>query len=96
MKNTALELEQLYIDKTSVRDLLAADPHSSFCTQKKKFNCSKYDGAGGLVMLTSLYQKSCLYLSVLDERSRILKVVVVRRIFKLGTGNLEWGGSGKG
>ncbi len=31
-----------------------------------------------------------------DRRSRILEVVVVRRIFNLGTGNLERGGSGKG
>jgi hypothetical protein len=31
-----------------------------------------------------------------DKRSRILEVVVVRRIFNLGTGNLEWGGNGKG
>jgi hypothetical protein len=34
--------------------------------------------------------------SVPDKRSRILEVVVVRRVFNLGTGNLEWGGSGKG
>jgi hypothetical protein len=31
-----------------------------------------------------------------DKRSQILEVVVVRRIFNLGTGNLEWGGNGKG
>jgi hypothetical protein len=31
-----------------------------------------------------------------DKRSRILEDVVVRRIFNLGTGNLEWGGNGKG
>jgi hypothetical protein len=31
-----------------------------------------------------------------DKRSRILEVVIVRRIFNLGTGNLEWGGNGKG
>jgi hypothetical protein len=31
-----------------------------------------------------------------DKRSRILEVVVVRRLFNLGTGNLEWGGNGKG
>jgi hypothetical protein len=34
--------------------------------------------------------------TVLDKRSRILEVVVVRRIINLGTGNLEWGGNGKG
>jgi hypothetical protein len=34
-------------------------------------------------------------LTVPDERSRILEVIV-RRIFNLGTGNLEWGGNGKG
>jgi hypothetical protein len=34
--------------------------------------------------------------TVPDKISRILEVVVVRRIFNLGTGNLEWGGSGKG
>jgi hypothetical protein len=34
--------------------------------------------------------------TVPDKRSRILEVVVVRRIFNLGTGNLEWGGNGKG
>jgi hypothetical protein len=31
-----------------------------------------------------------------DKRSRILEVVVVRSIFNLGTGNLEWGRNGKG
>jgi hypothetical protein len=31
-----------------------------------------------------------------DKRSRILEVGVVRRIINLGTGNLEWGGNGKG
>jgi hypothetical protein len=31
-----------------------------------------------------------------DKRSRILEVVVVRRLFNLGAGNLEWGGNGKG
>ncbi len=31
-----------------------------------------------------------------DKRSRILDVVVERRLVNLGTGNLEWGGSGKG
>jgi hypothetical protein len=35
-------------------------------------------------------------LSVPDKRSRILEVVVVRRLFNLGTGKLEWGGKGKG
>jgi hypothetical protein len=35
-------------------------------------------------------------LTVPDKRSRILEVVVVRRIINLGTGNLEWGGNGKG
>jgi hypothetical protein len=40
--------------------------------------------------------KNTAIITVPDERSRILKVVVVRRIFNLGTGNLEWGGSGKG
>jgi hypothetical protein len=34
--------------------------------------------------------------SVPDRRSWILEVVVVRRIINLGTGNLEWGGNGKG
>jgi hypothetical protein len=34
--------------------------------------------------------------SVPDRRSRDLEVVVVRRIINLGTGNLEWGGNGKG
>ncbi len=37
-----------------------------------------------------------LIVSVLDKRSRILEVVVVKHIFNLGTGNLEWGGNGKG
>jgi hypothetical protein len=32
--------------------------------------------------------------SVPDKRSRILEVIIVRRIFNLGTGNLEWGGNG--
>jgi hypothetical protein len=31
-----------------------------------------------------------------DKRSRDLEVVVVRCIINLGTGNLEWGGNGKG
>jgi hypothetical protein len=31
-----------------------------------------------------------------DKRSRVLEVVVVSRIINLGTGNLEWGGNGKG
>jgi hypothetical protein len=35
-------------------------------------------------------------LTVPDERSRILEVVIVRRIINLGTGNLEWGGNGEG
>jgi hypothetical protein len=35
-------------------------------------------------------------LAVPDKRSRILEVVVVRRIFNLDSGNLEWGGKGKG
>jgi hypothetical protein len=35
-------------------------------------------------------------LSVPDKRSRILEVVVVKCILNLGTGNLEWGGNGKG
>jgi hypothetical protein len=30
------------------------------------------------------------------QEKRILEVVVVRRIFNLGTGNLERGGRGKG
>jgi hypothetical protein len=36
--------------------------------------------------------------SVPDKRSRVLEVVVVRRIIiiNLGTGNLEEGGKGKG
>jgi hypothetical protein len=33
---------------------------------------------------------------VLDKRGRDLEVVVVRRIINLGTGNLEWRGTGKG
>jgi hypothetical protein len=31
-----------------------------------------------------------------DKRSQVLEIVVVGRIFNLGTGNLEWGGNGKG
>jgi hypothetical protein len=31
-----------------------------------------------------------------DKRSRILEVVVVKALIDLGTGNLEWGGNGKG
>jgi hypothetical protein len=34
--------------------------------------------------------------TVPDKRSRILEVVVVRRIINLGAGNLEWGGNGEG
>ncbi len=36
------------------------------------------------------------FVIVPDKRSRDLEVVVVRRIINLGTGNLEWGGKGKG
>jgi hypothetical protein len=36
------------------------------------------------------------FVIVPDKRSRDLEVVVVRRIINLGTGNLEWGGNGKG
>jgi hypothetical protein len=35
-------------------------------------------------------------LSVPDKRSWILEVVVVGHIINLGTGNLEWGGNGRG
>jgi hypothetical protein len=38
----------------------------------------------------------CTTLPVPDKRSQVLEVVVVRRIFNLGTENLEWGGNGKG
>jgi hypothetical protein len=31
-----------------------------------------------------------------DKRSRDLEVIVVMRIISLGTGNVEWGGNGKG
>jgi hypothetical protein len=31
-----------------------------------------------------------------DKRSQIFEVVVVRRIINLDTGNLGWGGNGKG
>ncbi len=34
--------------------------------------------------------------TVPDRRSRDLEVVVVRRIINLGTGDLEWGGNGRG
>jgi hypothetical protein len=34
--------------------------------------------------------------SVPDKKSRVLEVVVVRHIINLGSGNLEWGGKGKG
>jgi hypothetical protein len=37
-----------------------------------------------------------MVVTVPDKRSRDLEVVVVRRIINLGTGNLEWGGNGKG
>ncbi len=38
-----------------------------------------------------------LYVTVVpDRRSWVPEVVVVRRIFNLGTGNLEWGGNEKG
>jgi hypothetical protein len=36
-----------------------------------------------------------LKVPVPDKRSRILEVVVVRRIINLGAGNLEWGRNGK-
>ncbi len=34
--------------------------------------------------------------TVPDKRSRVLEVVVMRRIINLGTGNLRWGGNGEG
>ncbi len=37
-----------------------------------------------------------LIVNVPDRRSRILEVVIVRRLKNLVTGNLEWGGKGKG
>ncbi len=51
--------------------------------------------AGSLQKLS----KSCKFfgtVTVPDKRSRDIEVVVVRRIINLGTGNLEWGGNGKG
>jgi hypothetical protein len=35
-------------------------------------------------------------INVPDRRSRIPEVVIVRRIFNLVTGNLEWGGNEEG
>jgi hypothetical protein len=46
--------------------------------------------------MSNLFFLDCDILTVPDKRSRILEVVVVRHIFNLGTGNLEWGGSGTG
>jgi hypothetical protein len=37
-----------------------------------------------------------MILHVPEKRSQDLEVVVVRYIINLGTGNLEWGGNGKG
>jgi hypothetical protein len=37
-----------------------------------------------------------LIVNVPDRRSRILEVVIVRRLKNLVTGNLEWEGKGKG
>ncbi len=45
-----------------------------------------------IICLTGLV----LTVDVPDRRSQDLEVVVVRRIINLGTGNLEWGGNGKG
>jgi hypothetical protein len=49
--------------------------------------------AGGVA---AHFIKNQQYGLVPDRRSRDLEVVVVRRIINLGTGNLEWGGNGKG
>jgi hypothetical protein len=49
--------------------------------------------------LVDIFISFCfILLSILvpDKRSRDLEVVVVRRIVNLDTGNLEWGGNGKG
>jgi hypothetical protein len=45
--------------------------------------------------LTGIKRYPCFF-PVPDKRSRILEVVIVRRIFNLGTENLEGGGNGKG
>jgi hypothetical protein len=42
------------------------------------------------------YKANVVVGGVPDKKSRDLEVVVVRRIINLGTGNLEWGGNGKG
>ncbi len=58
-------------------------------------------GGSGVVRLKTLRWSnprrfsSVLMSTVPDIRSRVLEVVVVRRIINLGTGNSEWGGNGK-
>jgi hypothetical protein len=47
------------------------------------------------VSVTVFHSRRCSVL-VPDKRSWILEVVIVRRIINLGTGNLGWGGDGKG
>jgi hypothetical protein len=44
----------------------------------------------------TITKKALHDITVPDKRSQILEVVVVRRIFNLGTRNLERGGNGKG
>jgi hypothetical protein len=46
----------------------------------------------GLIFLAKYFD----VVSVPDKRSRVLEVIVVRRMINLGTGNLERGGNGKG
>jgi hypothetical protein len=49
----------------------------------------------GVILNCEVLFKYCIKVIVPDRRSRSLEVVVVRRINNLGTGNLEWGGSGE-
>jgi hypothetical protein len=48
------------------------------------------------LFLRLVLSQTSTYTGVPDKRSRILEVVVVMRIFSLGTGNLEWGGNEEG
>jgi hypothetical protein len=61
-------------------------PSVKFVTQGKRV----------LPILRQICNRVSEVVTVPDKRSRILEVVVVRRIFNLGTGNLEWGGNGRG
>jgi hypothetical protein len=84
-----LDLPALSAEQDSPRrqDPAAAHPPMAVLSPACRFGGPLQDSNNCNAVFTML---------VPDKRSLILEVVVVRRIFNLGTGNLEWGGNGKG